>query len=131
MLAPAAPDPAVLLLGADAGLQRGVQRRDLRRVGALLDDGFELICSTGERTSRAAWLAALRNPRRSQQMQRHGAAAVRLCGATGIVTGLLDERVDLDGETRHRRELVTDTWVWAADGWRLLARHASVVDEAW
>lgn len=124
-------EAAAALLTADDGLRRGMGGSDPAGMGALLHEGFELVCSTGERMGRGDWLAAVCDPRCRRQVRRDGPAAVRMRGATGIVTGLVEEHVRYSDETRCRRELITDTWVLDRGGWQLLARHASIVDECW
>ena len=103
----------------ELALLRPEVRRDPRRVGELLDDGFEEIGASGRIWSREETLAALASEHGSDPVDVDGMRAVEI--APGVV--LLTYRSERAGVVARRSSI----WRRVGGRWRLLHHQGTVV----
>ena len=112
------------LLELDATLQRAVAKQDTTTLGELLSDDWILTTSSGKVVSKAAFLAAVADPKQRLDVNASSELAVRQHGDAGIVTGVLHERGSVDGKPHDAWFRYTDTWVREGGLWRCDLRHS-------
>jgi len=112
------------LLELDATLQRAVLKQDTTTLGELLSDDWILTTSSGKVVSKAAFLAAVADPKQRLDVNASSEVEVRQHGDTAIVTAVLHERGSVDGKPHDAWVRYTDTWVREGGVWHYVAAHA-------
>lgn len=99
---------------------------DRERLAALLDEELVHVHTNGSCEDKAAYLATAFSRLRFVEAERDD-LRVRIEGRIGIMTGGLAQRIEIrsSGEIVSLRAFVTQLWIAAPDGWRLLRFQAT------
>jgi hypothetical protein len=120
--------PADALLEASRARLRAVDAGDKAAFGAGLDPEGLFADEDGVVRTGAALLEEVRPlpPGYVGRLEMRE-PRVRVTGEVAVVTYAIAEQLDLFGQRLHTRYHTTDVYQRAADGWRLIASHTSVI----
>jgi ketosteroid isomerase-like protein len=104
--------------------------QDWAVVEAQLHEDFVYTNSRGERLSKQAYLAFLRDGPLRWNRQWLEDAQVSTVGATAVVTGVVVDDLLVDGEPHLLRFATTQTYVQVDGGWLYLAGQTAPTDVA-
>jgi ketosteroid isomerase-like protein len=125
VLLAASRDQAVL--AAERAWLDAYNHRDAATVAHIEDDGFLITFGDGRTQDKAAQLEALRRPiPRGAAYEIHTeSTSVRVYGTTAILTGIVIESGQADGQSFSSRSRYTDTWIERGGRWYVVASHLS------
>ena len=113
------------------GLRAAVERRaealasgQASALEAILHPRFRWTSHRGEVFDRSAYLRSNTGGGPVWRQQLVDRTEVVVLGDTGLVTCLVTDHVEVDGEGRSFRMPVTQTWIREGGHWRCLAGHA-------
>jgi ketosteroid isomerase-like protein len=109
----------------DRELNALIARNDAAAAGAYYDAQFLLTTASGQAKARADVLGEIAQPALRLDVNETAQVAVRVHGATAVLTGVLHQRGSWQGQAFDVQVRVTDTWVRDGGAWTLLAGHAS------
>jgi hypothetical protein len=102
--------------------------QDWALVEGQLHPDFVYTNSRGERLTRAAYLDFLRLGPLRWRRQRLEQASVVVAGGAAVVTGVVVDDVEVDGEPHLLRFATTQTYVLLERGWSYLAGQTAPLD---
>lgn len=120
----AEPDEVRRILQAERDICAAYEREDADWLETHLDPTFTLTSSTGKVTTRAEEVADLRGGTR-YDVFRNRDSKVRVYGDAAVVTGITRVEGKSAGKPYAQDFQFTDTYVRRANGWVLVASHAS------
>jgi hypothetical protein len=92
----------------------------------LMHPGLQWTTFRGEVLGYAEYIAGNIRADLRWRSQRLDDAAVVVAGDTAVLTALVTDEVSRDGQDQVFQLRLTQTWVRTPEGWRCLARHASL-----
>ena len=101
----AAQDAGADVLAANAQIDAGVIRKDIKKLELLYADDFVFTHGTGLVDSKASWLKAIQNPEVLYLKRKQDSTKVEMHGDVAIVTG----RLDIE---REQNEKVYQYGIW-------------------
>ena len=113
----------------DAAARRGVAlaQQDWSLVDQLLHADFVYTNSQGTRLGRAEYLDFVRTGPLRWNAQSYDDVAVRVAGATAVLTGVVVDDVVVDGDRHVLRFATTQTYLLLEGRWSYLAGHTSTI----
>jgi hypothetical protein len=116
----------------DAVARRGaaLARQDWSVLDELLDADFIYTNSQGTRLGRAEYLDFVRTGPLRWNAQSYDDVAVRVAGATAVLTGVVVDDVVVDGDRHVLRFATTQTYLLLDGRWSYLAGHTSTIGVA-
>lgn len=117
-------DDIAAILQAEREICAAFEREDADWLEAHLDPTFTLTSSTGKVTTAAQEVADLRGGTR-YDVFRNRDAKIRLYGDAAVVTGITRVEGKSDGQPYAVEFQFTDTYIRKAQGWVMVASHAS------
>jgi len=135
VLLTAAPMPAdetarKELLARDATWNELRLKPDVAGLERLLVDDWLLTHSDGKVQGKAEYLAELQTRTRANQAITNEDVAVRIHGATGVVTGTSVQSGVTNGQPFSGRFRFTRVWALQDGVWRMVASHSSRITPA-
>lgn len=109
----------------DRELNELILARNARAAQEYYDDDFVLTTAAGKQKSKADMLRDISMPGLTIEANETTDVAVRVRGSTAVLTGVLHQRGELNGQRFDVRLRVTDTWHLIDGNWIILAGHAS------
>lgn len=103
------------------------QRKDTTAFGSMLDDAIIWVEPSGTLTTKAAYLAGLRDPNRQLLRVLPESMTVKVFDGVAIVVGIYDERGVKAGHPYHVRCRFIDTWAFKKATWVCIAATATSV----
>jgi ketosteroid isomerase-like protein len=110
---------------ADAALNRWISENNSEKAAEFYADRFILTTSSGNVKRKSDMLGQIASPDLRLEINKTEDIAVFVEGNTAVLTGKLHQKGSYKGKTFDVVLLVTDTWIRTAEGWKLLAGHAS------
>ena len=113
----------------DAVARRGaaLAQQDWSVLDELLDADFIYTNSQGTRLGRAAYLDFVRTGPLRWNAQSYDDVAVRVAGATAVLTGVVVDDVVVDGDPHVLRFATTQIYLLLDGRWSYLAGHTSTI----
>ena len=118
------------LLARDATWNDLRLKPDVAGLERLLFDDWLLTHSDGKVQGKAEYLAELKTRTRANQAITNEDVAVRIHGATGVVTGTSVQSGVTNGQPFSGRFRFTRVWVRQDGVWRMVASHSSRIATA-
>jgi|SRR5271156_3703100 ketosteroid isomerase-like protein len=125
----AAQEPA----GAAAQVRRleekwteAYKERSIDILSTLLTEEFVITVEDGNTYSKAGYITHSADPTVQVEVAELSDLRVRVHGGIAVVTGAYHEKGLSKGKPYEYHDRLTDVWVKAGNGWRVLASHYSV-----
>lgn len=116
-------DPAAAVLAAAEARATALAHRDPAALRRLLHPEFRWTSFRGDTFGRDAYVAANTVGSQRWLAQRLEDPRVTVVGSTAVITGVVVDVVQRNGNKEEYRLRLTQTWVRDERGWRCLAGH--------
>src|SRR5277367_5300642 len=102
------------------------KQRDIDLLSSLLTEEFVITVEDGNTYSKAGYITHSADPTVQVEVAELSDLRVRVHGGIAVVTGAYHEKGLSKGKPYEYHDRLTDVWVKAGNGWRVLASHYSV-----
>jgi ketosteroid isomerase-like protein len=114
---------------ADARLNEAIKNNDPAKAAAFYAEDFVLTTSAGKAKLKSDLLGEIASPDLQLVVNETEDIRVRVLNSTAVLTGKLHQKGSYQGRAFDVFVLVTDTWVKTETGWKLLAGHATLLQQ--
>jgi hypothetical protein len=115
------------VIKADSILNRLICSHSTTEARKIYFDTFQLTTSAGKVKSKTDILKEIELPELIFELNVTEGVKIILEGKTAILMGTLHQRGTYLGKPFDHSLLVTDTWIFTEDGWKILAGHATLL----
>ncbi|MCI0751484.1 MAG: nuclear transport factor 2 family protein, partial [Flammeovirgaceae bacterium] len=115
------------IIEADKQLNLLITQHNAQKAESFYASDFILTTSSGAVKLKKDILTEIATPELQLEENETSNVTVRILETTAVLTGVLHQKGSYKGKVFDVKLNVTDTWVKTADGWKILAGHASVI----